>query len=128
MNENYFNPKPQTKHFSKVNLRRGKQVICNISTHLLIPGIKSGKLLKTDEFSGDEIQWICLGDHHQLKDQFPVRSTRENLVEGYEHLQFFEDTSSMGEKINGSPLTSNAPPNFENELGRLAEMIEEING
>ncbi len=128
MNTNDISPKPQTKHFSKVSLRRGQQVISNISTHLLIPGIKSGKLFKTDEFSGDGVQWIGLGDHHQLKDQFPEFSTNEIKVEGYEYLNFFEIEQSSGEKGEELSPSSTAPPNFENELGRLAEMIEDING
>ena len=40
--------------------------------HLLIPGIKQGKLKKNDEISTDEKSWIRLDQHSQLSSYFSM--------------------------------------------------------
>ena len=40
--------------------------------HLLIPGIKQGKLKKDDEISTDEKTWVRLDQHSQLASYFSI--------------------------------------------------------
>lgn len=54
----------------KVRLRRNGQPLREVSTRSLILEIRNGTLQSTDEFSGDGLHWIPLGNHHQLSRYF----------------------------------------------------------
>ena len=55
----------------QVSIRRSGKVERNVMAHLLIPGIKQGKLKKNDEISTDEKSWVRLDRHSQLSSYFP---------------------------------------------------------
>jgi len=56
----------------QVSIRRSGKVERNVMAHLLIPGIKQGKLKKNDEISTDEKSWIRLDQHSQLSSYFSM--------------------------------------------------------
>ena len=56
----------------QVSIRRSGNVERNVMAHLLIPGIKQGKLKKNDEISTDEKSWIRLDQHSQLSSYFSM--------------------------------------------------------
>ena len=55
----------------EVSIRRSGRVERNVLAHLLISGIKQGKLKKNDEISTDEKSWVRLDQHSQLSSYFP---------------------------------------------------------
>jgi len=54
----------------QVSIRRSGRVERNVMAHLLISGIKQGKLKKDDEISTDEKSWVRLDQHSQLSSYF----------------------------------------------------------
>lgn len=82
-----------------VMIRRGSQVINDVTPKLLIHNIRLKKLRGSDEISADGNKWIRLDKHHQL---------------GY----FFRRPDVE------KPAT---PPNVETQMAELAEMLKEIN-
>ena len=56
----------------QVSIRRSGKVERNVMAHLLIPGIKQGKLKKNDEISTDEKIWVRLDQHSQLSSYFSI--------------------------------------------------------
>ena len=81
-------------------IRRGSQVIKDISAKLLIHNIKLKKLRGSDEISADGIKWMRIDKHHQL---------------GY----FFRQPDVENTVSN--------PPNVENQMAELADLLREIN-
>jgi hypothetical protein len=56
----------------QVSIRRSGKVERNVMAHLLIPGIKQGKLKKNDEISTDEKIWERLDQNSQLSSYFSI--------------------------------------------------------
>jgi hypothetical protein len=65
----------------QVSIRRSGRVERNVQAHLLISGIKQGKLKKGDEISTDEKIWVRLDQHSQLSSYFSTESisSKSNL-------------------------------------------------
>jgi len=103
-----------------VMLRRGDEILSKVSTRSLVPGIRSGKLFPSDKFSGDGQHWIALGRHHQLSRLFPVNPDPDKQREMGAGLQFFDEDEEQ-------PLSDTPPPNIENQLHQLADMMRDIN-
>ena len=83
----------------KVSIRRSGKVERNMMAHLLIPGIKQGKLKKDDEISTDEKTWVRLDQHAQLSSFFP------------------------NEKL---PSESNLPLDLNHKLLELSKMLKDL--
>ena len=80
-----------------------------------MPGIKSGRLLPTDEFSGDGVHWIALGRHHQLSRLFTGHPEARPVESGPASSLFFDDVPAL-------------PPGVEQQLDSLAGLLRDING
>ncbi len=61
----------RSRLLEKVQVRRGTQIIKDVSVKTLISGVKMGKLRRSDEFSSDGKNWTVLGMHRQLSPLFP---------------------------------------------------------
>jgi hypothetical protein len=83
----------------QVSIRRLGIVERNVQTHLLISGIKQGKLKKDDEISTDEKIWVRLDQHSQLSSYFP----NEEL-----------------------PSESNLPLDLNHKLLELSKMLKDL--
>ena len=65
----------------QVSIRRSGKVERNVMAHLLISGIKQGKLKKDDEISTDEKSWVRLDQHSQLSSYFSTEDlSRESSL------------------------------------------------
>jgi hypothetical protein len=117
---NETNTSSRSKLLNTVMLRRGSQILTKISTRSLVPGIRSGKLFRSDEFSGDGQHWIALGRHHQLSRLFPVNPDPDEQKELGAGLHFFDEDEEQ-------PLFETPPPHIENQLHQLADMLRDIN-
>lgn len=105
--------KPQMPE--KVSLRRGGKVTLNYSTRLLFQAIKNGKMLATDEYSLDGRHWAQLGRHKQLAKYLKKAPSSDQET-------FTENGGAQGPPPPGSP-----PPGLDDDLQRLADLLEGIN-
>jgi hypothetical protein len=83
----------------QVSIRRSGRVERNVMAHLLISGIKQGKLNKDDEISTDEKSWVRLDQHSQLSSYLST----ENL-----------------------PGESNLPLDLNHKLLELSKMLKDL--
>ena len=96
-------------------LRRGEKVLLRVPVKSLVAGIRTGKILPTDEFSPDGEHWMPVGRNRQLS-QFFI-PTRRPLEDG----KVPNNENKLEE--NFAP-----PPHIEEQLSELAEMFREFNG
>ena len=83
----------------EVSIRRSGRVERNVQAHLLISGIKQGKLKKDDEISTDDKSWVRLDQHSQLSSYFSI----EDL-----------------------PSKSNLPLDLNHKLLELSKMLKDL--
>lgn len=109
--------KPEVKSEipQKIFLRRGGRVIKDFPTRLLVQAIKSGKLLRTDEYSRNGEQWVELGVHQQVSKYFKQTPGSTDRA----------PAKQVEEVSEESP---NLPPGFNQELKKIADMLKEIDG
>jgi len=81
-------------------VRRGANAVRKISSKMLIPNIKAGKLFGDDEISGDGTSWVRLERHSQLS-------------------HYFRKTADHANK--------DMPPGAQEKLEELAGMLDELN-
>ena len=84
----------------RVSIRRSGKVVRDVLTQSLVSEIKQGRLKQNDEISADEKCWVRLDQHYQLARFFPAES---------------------------SSALENHPPDMEQRLTELAEMLKDLN-
>jgi len=90
---------PQLLH-KRVSIRRTGKVIRDVLTQSLISEIRQGQLKKDDEISADEKYWVRLDRHYQLAKYFPTES---------------------------SSVSKSLPPDIDERLTELSEMLKDLN-
>ena len=93
-----------------VMVRRGSVTIPSVPTQKLRTFIRKRALLGSDEISGDGKSWVRVDSHFQLSKYFSAEGNENN-------------TASQ----NGNAEFSERPPNIENNLQELAELLKDIN-
>ncbi|MBT5471922.1 MAG: hypothetical protein HOK41_15075 [Nitrospina sp.] len=104
--------KSTKKPIKMVLVRRGAITIPSVPTHKLQTYIRKRALLGTDEISGDGNSWIRVDRHYQLR-KFFSNESQENTPEKID--------------LPGDPEFSEGPPNIENNLQKVADLLKDIN-
>ena len=94
-----------------VMVRRGSVTIPSVPTHKLRTFIRKRALLGSDEISGDGKNWVRVDSHFQLRKYFCSAEGNEN------------NTASQ----NGNAEFSERPPNIDNNLQEVVELLKDIN-
>ena len=89
-----------------VMVRRGSVTIPSVPTQKLRTFIRKRALLGSDEISGDGKSWVRADSHYQLSKFFSAENNS-----GDTDLEFSE-----------------SPPNVENNLQEVADLLKDING
>ncbi len=101
------------KPIKVVMVRRGAKTIPSVPTQKLQTFIRKRALLGTDEISGDGKSWIRVDRHYQLR-KF-----------------FLNDDEAIGlpqnQGLNEELEFSESPPDFENNLKKMADLLKDIN-
>jgi hypothetical protein len=115
--------------FNTVMIRRGTRVARGIPARRLGSYILEKKILCTDEVSGDGLKWIRAD---QLRHLAPYFLRKTPVKENQEAASIFPQTESGQSQFAENPPDEihevpHSPPGVENELARLARMLEDIN-
>lgn len=116
-----------------VLIRRGSEVIGDFPTKDLIAYIKSRRLRRSDEISGDGSQWLRLDQHKQLEPYFPREQETPSITPISEPPAQKEFSPTLPEVSNREVDEPTSSPNpspslkVKNELERLAKMLSDIN-
>ena len=96
-----------------VMVRRGSVTIPSVPTQKLRTFIRKRALLGSDEISGDGKSWVRADSHYQLSKFFTAADDKNNSASqsGHTDLEFSE-----------------SPPNVENNLQEVADLLKDING
>ena len=96
-----------------VMVRRGSVTIPSVPTQKLRTFIRKRALLGSDEISGDGKSWVRADSHYQLSKFFSAEDSKNNNASqsGDTDLEFSEH-----------------PPNVENNLQEVADLLKDING
>ena len=96
-----------------VMVRRGSVTIPSVPTQKLRTFIRKRALLGSDEISGDGKSWVRADSHYQLSKFFTAEDDKNNSSSqsGYTDLEFSE-----------------SPPNVENNLQEVVDLLKDING
>jgi hypothetical protein len=96
-----------------VMVRRGSVTIPSVPTQKLRTFIRKRALLGSDEISGDGKKWVRADSHYQLSKFFTAEDGKNNSASqsGDSNLEFSE-----------------SPPNVENNLQEVADLLKDING
>ncbi len=96
-----------------VMVRRGSVTIPSVPTQKLRTFIRKRALLGSDEISGDGKSWVRVDSHYRLSKFFSAEGSENN------------DATQSGD----SDLEfSESPPNIENNLQEVADLLKDING
>ncbi len=95
-----------------VLVRRGAITIPSVPTHKLQTYIRKRALLGTDEISGDGNSWIRVDRHYQLRKFFSNES---------------QETTEKKTGLIDDSAFSESPPNIENNLQQVADLLKDIN-
>lgn len=103
----------KTPPIKVVMVRRGSVTIPSVPTQKLQTFIRKRALLGSDEISGDGKSWVRVDSHYQLSKFFSAVGNENNTASqnGNTDLEFPE-----------------SPPNIENNLQEMAELLKDING
>ena len=97
-----------------VMVRRGSITVPSVPTQKLKTFIRKKALLGSDEISGDGKSWVRVDRHYQLRKYFVSENPDANLSgqdqEGLEDMEALE-----------------RPPDFENKLQQVADLLKDIN-
>ncbi|MZH04319.1 MAG: hypothetical protein F3743_02820 [Nitrospinae bacterium] len=102
------------KPIKLVMVRRGGITIPNVPTQKLRTFIRKRALLGTDEISGDGKSWVRADRHYQLRKLFSNEDCPTNILKEKNDLS---DELEFSEK----------PPNLENDLQEVADLLKDIN-
>ena len=96
-----------------VMVRRGSVTIPSVPTQKLRTFIRKRALLGSDEISGDGKSWVRADSHYQLSKFFTSEDGKNNStsLSGDSGLEFSE-----------------SPPNVENNLREVVDLLKDING
>tara|TARA_Y100001960_G_scaffold139442_1_gene147646 strand:+ start:645 stop:965 length:321 start_codon:yes stop_codon:yes gene_type:complete len=97
-----------------VMIRRGSIITPNVSTQKLVSFIRKRALLGADEISSDGKKWIRVDRHYQLKKFFSNEDSQTNVM---------KQTNDLSNEVE----ISERPPNLENDLRGVANLLREIN-
>lgn len=106
--------KSTRKPIKLVMVRRGAVTIPSVPTQKLQTFIRKRALLGTDEISGDGKSWIRVDHHYQLKKFFLDEDQRPTVS---------PKKQSLSEEVE----FSESPPDFENNLKQVADLLKDIN-
>jgi hypothetical protein len=95
-----------------VMVRRGSVTIPTVPTQKLRAFIRKRALLGSDEISGDGKSWVRADSHYQLSKFFSAENENNSASQS-------EDTDLE---------FSESPPNVENNLQEVADLLKDING
>ena len=93
-----------------VMVRRGSVTIPSVPTQKLRTFIRKRALLGSDEISGDGENWVRVDSHYQLSKYFSAEGNENNTASQNGNAEFYE-----------------RPPNIENNLQEVAELLKDIN-
>tara|TARA_Y100001934_G_C11985253_1_gene600550 strand:+ start:120 stop:440 length:321 start_codon:yes stop_codon:yes gene_type:complete len=102
------------KPIKLVMIRRGATTTPNVSTQKLVSFIRKRVLLGADEISSDGKNWIRVDRHYQLKEFFSKEDSQKNVL---------KVTNDLSNEVE----ISVSPPDLENELQEVANLLREIN-
>ena len=102
------------KPIKLVMIRRGATTTPNVSTQKLVSFIRKRVLLGADEISSDGKNWIRVDRHYQLRKFFPNEDGQANIMKAK------NDQS-------GEVKFSERPPDLENQLQGVANLLRDIN-
>jgi hypothetical protein len=103
----------KTNPVKVVMVRRGSVTIPSVPTQKLRTFIRKRALLGSDEISGDGKSWVRADSHYQLSKFFTAEDGENNSASqsGDTDLKFSE-----------------SPPNVENNLQEVLDLLKDING
>ena len=107
-----MDPKITRKPIKLVLVRRGAITIPSVPTQKLQTFIRKRALLGSDEISGDGKSWVRVDRHYQLKKFFVNEGTTVS-----------SESQSLSEELE----FSESPPDFENNLKQVADLLKDIN-
>ena len=115
-----------------VMIRRGNSVVKGIPTKMLVPYIEGKKLLRTDAISGDGVKWTRLDEHFQLARYFKDETSPKVLRDAPSPFPQEDDSELVEEPIcfpedDGPSALPSKPPQFENQLTQMAQMLKDLN-
>ena len=102
------------KPIKLVMIRRGAITTPNVPTQKLVSFIRKRVLLAADEISSDGKNWIRVDRHYQLKKFFLNEDARANIL-------------NVKNDLSGGVELSERPPDLENELQGMANLLRDIN-
>ncbi|MEK9629528.1 MAG: hypothetical protein VW455_10975 [Nitrospinota bacterium] len=97
-----------------VMVRRGTITVPSVPTQKLKTFIRKKALLGSDEISGDGKSWVRVDRHYQLRKYF-LDDNPETSLSAHEQ--------GEGEEFE----VSERPPDFENKLQQVADLLKDIN-
>jgi len=100
----------KTTPIKVVMVRRGSVTIPSVPTQKLRTFIRKRALLGSDEISGDGKSWVRVDSHYQLSKFFSAEGNENNTASQNANAEFSEN-----------------PPNIENNLQEVAELLKDIN-
>ena len=98
-----------------VMVRRGAITIPGVPTQKLKTFIRKKALLGSDEISGDGKSWVRVDRHYQLRQFFPKEMGDANVPQA-------------NQELNEELEFAKAPPDLENNLQEMADLLKDING
>lgn len=121
-----------SRPFNTVMIRRGAKVARGIPARKLVAYIQEKKLLPTDEISGDGRRWTRIDQVRHLARYFNGDPKSEMVADPASIFPQEKEitVSRWSENFLSRGLSStppSRPPGVENELARLAKMLEDIN-
>ena len=97
-----------------VMIRRGSITTPNVPTRKLVSFIRKRVLLGADEISSDGKNWIRVDRHYQLRKFFPNEHGQANIL-------------NVKNDLSGGVDLPERPPDLENELQGMANLLRDIN-
>ena len=97
-----------------VMIRRGTITTPNVPTQKLVSFIRKRVLLGADEISSDGKKWIRVDRHYQLRKFFSNDDSETNVLKA---------TNDLNREVE----VAERPPDLENELQGVANLLREIN-
>ena len=121
----------QSVPYNTVMIRRGIRIARGIPARRLVTYILDKKILCTDEVSGDGRKWIRADQLRHLAPYFLEKNPIEEHQEATSifpqenlHKPTFSSCENLADEMQEIPVN---PPGVENELAKLARMLEDIN-
>ena len=121
----------QSVPYNTVMIRRGNRIARGIPARRLVAYILDKKILCTDEVSGNGRKWIRADQLRHLAPYFLDKASIEELQESAsifpeEDLlkHEFPGVENLIDDMEEIPVN---PPGVENDLAKLARMLEDIN-